>query len=325
MRRVILGLFIALTAVPLEAAEATKVVGVLFGSTSRDVPWIQSFLDELRDQGYVEGRNMRIEFRSAEGNVERLPSLAAELVALKPDVILSSSVATTRPLKELTRTIPIVMAQAQDPIKWGLIESLAHPGGNITGLTDVDAAGLLLKQMQMLKELVPGATEIVFVWNPLVAYKVEDFKEAQRAAPAMGVKILSLPVRDLEELRNSLDAMDAPINDGTRAMLVDTDHVAFRNRNLIIDFASRHRLPTMYTYREEVADGGLIAYSGLDLVTHLRRAATYVGKILKGAKPADLPVEQPTTFHLCVNLKTAKALDLAIPPSILIMADEVIE
>src|SRR6266852_4669067 len=159
MRRAILGLLIALgvlSALPLEAAEAaeaTKVVGVLFGSTSRNVPWMQSFLDELQDQGYVEGQNMRIEFRSAEGNIERLPSLAAELVALKPDVILSSGTATTRPLKDLTRTIPIVMAQASDPIKWGLIESLGHPGGNITGLADADSVELVLKQMQMLKEL----------------------------------------------------------------------------------------------------------------------------------------------------------------------------
>jgi len=330
MRRAILGLFIALgvlsgAPVQLEAEEATKVIGVLFVLTSRNVPWMQSFIDRMRDQGYVEGQNMRIEFRSAEGNYERLPSLAAELVALKPDVILSATLPGHRALKDLTQTIPIVMAGSPDPIKWGLIESLAHPGGNITGVTEFPGGSeFFLKQMQLLKELVPQATEIVFVWNPLLPHSSEDFKEAQRGAPAIGVNVRSLPVRDPEELRNSLDALDTPINDKTRAMLDESSALLLRYRSLIIDFAKQHRLPTMYNFREEVADGGLIAY-GVDLVANYRRVATYVGKILKGAKPADLPVEQPTKYNLIINMKTAKALDLAIPLSILYSATEVIE
>jgi putative ABC transport system substrate-binding protein len=331
MRLAILGLTItlgvfSLPALPLKAAETPRIIGVFFSSTSRDVPWMQGFLDALRDQGYVEGENIRIEFRSAEGNVDRLPSLAAELVAVNPDVILSSNNNTTRPLKDRTQTIPIVMAQAIDPIKWGFIESLARPGSNITGLTEIDTTGLIPKQMQMLKELVPQATEVVIIWNPLLESSVEDFNEAQRAAPSMGVRLRSVPIRNLRELRNSLETLETAINDGTpRAMLVDTYPPIFTNRSLIIDFAIRHRLPTMHVYREEAADGGLIAFGGMDLMTQFRRAATYVGKILKGAKPADLPVEQPTEFHLIINLKTAKALDLAIPPSLVARADELIE
>jgi len=330
MRQAILGLFIALgvlsgPSLPLEAEEATKVIGVLFGASPRNVPWMQGFLDGMRDQGYVEGQNMRIEFRSAEGNYERLPSLAAELVALKPDVILSGTNTTTRALKDVTQTIPLVMTNVTEPIRWGFIESLAHPGGNITGVTENPGGSeFFLKQMQLLKELVPQATEIVILWHPLSQLGAEDVEEAQRTAPAMGIHVLSLPVRDPEELRNSLDALDMSISDGTRGMLIDSDALMVRYRSLITDFAKQHRLPTMYNFREDVVDGGLIAY-GVDLVDQLRRPATYVGKILKGAKPADLPVERPTKYNLIVNMKTAKALDLAIPLSILYSADEVIE
>jgi putative ABC transport system substrate-binding protein len=331
MRRAILGLSITLgvllgASLPLESAEVPRVVAVFFTGTSRYVPHFAAFLDTLRDQGYVEGQNVRIEFRSAMGNVDRLAPIADELVALNPDVILSSNNNSTFPLRERTQTIPIVMALANDPMKWGFIESLSHPGGNITGLAEIDTTGLIPKQMQLLKELVPQAKEILIIWNPMLDPSVFDFEEAERTAPSLSVKLRSVPIRDLGELRNSLQTLDTSINDGTpRAMLVDTNPPFFTNRSLIIDFSIRHRLPTMHLYREEVADGGLIAFGGMDLTTQFRRAATYVAKILKGAKPADLPVEQPTRFHLVVNLKTAQALDLAIPPSILVRADEVIE
>jgi putative ABC transport system substrate-binding protein len=239
---------------------------------------------------------------------------------------LSSNNHSTFALRERTHTIPVVTVMFNDPIKWGFVESLSHPGGNITGLTETDTTAIIPKQLQLLKELVPQAKETLFIWNPALESSRYDLEIAEQAAPSLGVNLRPVPIRDLAELKNTLEALDATLDDGTpRAMLVDTNPPFFTNRRLIIDFSMRHRLPTMHLFREEVADGGLIAFGGIDRIDQYRRAALYVGKILKGAKPADLPVEQPTVFHLSLNLKTAKALDLAIPPSILVRADEVIE
>jgi putative ABC transport system substrate-binding protein len=326
MRLAILSLAIAFSVLsisPSKAQERATIprIGVLAGaSTSAHIPTLQGLWDGLRALGYVEGKDFRIEFRSAEGRNERLPALAAELAALKPDVIVASTTPTILALKNATRTIPVVLVTVSDPVGLGVVETLAHPGGNFTGLTD-NANEMIAKQVQVLKELLPEATEIVAIWNPTSSNNADQFALAQRAAAGMGVHVRSLPVRGPEELQQ---ALETPISRGVGGMLVIADALLYRYRRSIIEFATEHRLPALWPFSDAVAEGALMAY-GPNYVDIFRRAATYVDKVLKGAKPAEMPVEEPTTFGLVINLRTAATLDLTIPGSLLARADKLIE
>ena len=289
-----------------------------------DVP---SFLDDafregLRELGYIEGQNIVIEHRSPESKYERLPGLAADLVRLNVQVIVAASPAATKAAKQATSTIPIVFTVSGDPVADGLVASLARPGGNTTGLatTGPDLVG---KQLQMLKSVAPKVSRVAVLQNPNThrASHRGALRQAEGSARGLGMQLQVLDARTPSEIEAAFVAMSSQRVDG---ILVLRDAVFRAQRSQITALAAKHRLPAVYGLREEAEAGGLIAYGAS--VPHLyRRAATYVDKILKGAKPADLPVEQPTKFELVINLKTAKALGLTIPPSLLLRADQVIE
>jgi|SRR5437867_4962784 len=280
----------------------------------------EAFRQGLREVGYVDGQNIVIEYRYAEGKAERLPDLAAELVSLKVDVIVAGGTPAPLAAKHATRTIPIVMAAAGDPVGSGLVASLARPGGNVTGLGALSPE-LGGKRLQLLKEVVPGVSRVAVLWNAANPYAVLVARETEAAARTLGVQAQSLEVRGPDDFEN---ALPAAIRGGAGALIVVEDPLTFQYRMRIADFAARNRLPAIDGYREYAEAGALMAY-GANLADLYRRAATYVDKILKGAKPADLPVEQPTKFELVINIKTAKALGLTIPPSLLLRADQVIE
>ena len=280
----------------------------------------EAFLHGLRDLGYVEGENLIMERRDAEGQLERLPELAAQLVGLKVDVIVTWSVPGTRAAQRATSTIPIVMAQAGDPVRTGLVASLARPGGNVTGLSTMssDIAG---KQLQLLKEAAPKISRVAVLYNPTFLASVMGMREAQAAGPALGLAILPMEVHTSDELEDQFAVMTSVHVD---ALLTLGDPFASTHQRRILDFAAKSQLLALYFWREFVEAGGLMSY-GPSLPDMFRRAAYYVDRILKGAKPAELPVEQPTKFELVINLKTAKALGLTIPPTLLFQADEVIQ
>jgi putative ABC transport system substrate-binding protein len=292
-------------------------VGILGNENS--APW-EAFRRGLRDLGYVGGRNLTMESRWSEGRTERLPALAIELVQLRVDVIVASGTQAVRAAKQATSTIPIVMAVSAHPDKIGLVESLARPGGNVTGLDNV-GPDLKGKQLQLLKELAPKVSRVAVLWNPANLVETFGFKEMVTAAAVIGVEIQSIDVRTPDDYLAAFATVTASRAD---ALYAFGNPVNFKNRQLIADFALKSRLPSIYEERLFVESGGLLSYapSFTDL---FRRAATYVDKILKGAKPADLPVEQPTKYELLINLKTAKALGLTIPQSLLLRADQVIE
>jgi ABC-type uncharacterized transport system substrate-binding protein len=292
-------------------------VGILGNENS--APW-EAFRRGLRDLGYVGGRNLTMESRWSEGRTERLPALAIELVQLRVDVIVASGTQAVRAAKQATSTIPIVMAVSAHPDKIGLVESLARPGGNVTGLDNV-GPDLKGKQLQLLKELAQKVSRVAVLWNPANLVETFGFKEMVAAAAVIGVEIQSIDVRTPDDYLAAFATVTASRAD---ALYAFGNPVNFKNRQLIADFALKSRLPSIYEERLFVESGGLMSYapSFTDL---FRRAATYVDKILKGAKPADLPVEQPTKYELLINLKTAKALGLTIPPSLLLRADQVIE
>jgi putative ABC transport system substrate-binding protein len=328
-RRAFLGsLTGGLLAAPLaaEAQQAAKVPRIGFLALNRGAnPHVHEvFRQGLRDLGYVEGRNVVIEYRDAGGKVERLPALAAELVALKVDVIVTGGgTPTALAAKEATRTLPIVFASAGDPVTSGLVTSLARPGGNVTGSSNF-APELVGKCLEQLKQAVPEVSRVAVLWQPGAASERVDkdmLKAADVAARALGVRLRFVEARGRADI-------DRAFSDITRAragaLTVWTGAMFFSERKRLVDLAAKNRLPAVYPQREFVDAGGLMAY-GTDLADLFRRAATYVDKILKGAKPADLPVEQPTKFELVINLKTAKALGLTIPPSLLARADEVVQ
>jgi len=267
--------------------------------------------------GYVEGQDIIIETRFAGERPERLPGLAAELVRLKVDVIVPMDPPAVWAAKKATGTIPIVMPNGVDPVGAGQVASLARPGGNITGLAMLtrELAG---KRLELLKEVVPGVSRVAVLWNPAEPEEVIEWQEAQHAARTLGLQLHSLEVRGADDVDGALSAISKRRVD---ALYVAVFH---RWRKPVIEFAARNRLPAMGGLRHIVDEGALISY-GPNYDDLFRRAATYVDKILKGAKPADLPVEQPTRFELVINLKTAKALGLTIPQSVLIRADEVIQ
>jgi putative ABC transport system substrate-binding protein len=284
----------------------------------------EAFLQGPRDLGYVEGRNLVIEWRDAEGKPERFPALAAELVALKVDVIVAAG-GTLGALaaQQATRTLPIVFTAVGDPVAEGLVTSLARPGGNVTGLSTVSSE-LVGKSLELLRQAVPGVSRVAFLLKPDAMpgrAKKDRLKAADLTARALGVRLQVVEARGPEDF-------DRAFSDMTRtragALAVLATPVFDNERWRLVDLATKNRLPTVYSFRGDVEAGGLMSY-GPDLADLFRRSATYVDNILKGAKPGDLPVEQPTKFELVINLKTAKALGLTIPPSVLAQADHVVE
>jgi ABC-type uncharacterized transport system substrate-binding protein len=301
----------------VEAQPATKIprVGLLDYTASWD-PLRQG----LRDLGYVEGQNIALEYRRSEGRSERLPALAAELVRLKVNVIVTAGTPPTKAAMQATTTIPIVMVSIGDPLRTGLVASLARPGGNVTGNT-ILGAELAGKRLQLLKDILPNFSRVAFLWNPANASQIPHFDEIQAAARVLGLTVQSVEVRDPTEFESAFLKM---IRDRPDALIMTADAMHQLHLAWIVDFTAKRRLPAMYQLKEYVEAGGLMS-SGASQADLFRRAAIYVDKILKGAKPADLPVEQPTKFELVINLKTAKALGLTIPPSVLGRADHVIQ
>jgi putative ABC transport system substrate-binding protein len=281
---------------------------------------IEAFRQALRGLGHVEGTFV-LEVRYGDGRFERLPELARELVGLKMDVILATSDVVIAAIKRETQTIPIVMVFSTDPMGTGFVASLARPGGNVTGLSNISSE-LSRKRLELLREAVPGLSRVAALWNPDVRGALLDYKETEGAARLLRLELQSVEVSRAEDLDRAFSAVTK--QRAQALVLPGANPVGFINRGKIATFAQRNRLPSMYPTREYVEAGGLMSY-GPSLPDLFRRAATYVDKILKGAKPADLPVEQPTKFELVLNLKTAKALGLTIPPSLLQRADHVIE
>jgi putative ABC transport system substrate-binding protein len=281
---------------------------------------LDGFRQGLRDLGYVEGKTFVIEYRSADGHDERFPSLATELVRAKVDLILTRGTPAALAAKSATRTIPVVMAASGDPVGSGLVASLGHPGGNVTGLSLFNVE-IYAKRVELLRELVPRLTRIAGLFNMSNPVLPLQWKEVERAARSLGIQPQLLDVRRPEDLPR---AFDAAAKQRAEALVVGLDGVTQGNLRLIAELAAKQRLPSIYGAKEYVDFGGLITYGASDLHMY-HRAATFVDKIFKGAKPADLAVEQPTKFELVINLKTAKALGLTISPSLLLRANQVIE
>jgi len=296
-------------------------VGFLGNSTAAlEANLIGPFREGLRALGYEEGRNIVIEYRWAEGNYGRFPALIAELITAKVDVIVTAGTPATLAVKKATSTVPLVMIAVGDPVGTGIVTSLARPGGNITGLTSISAE-IDGKRLELLREVVPSMSHIAVLWNAASPLQVIAERQTQAAARVLQWKVLSLGVRSLKEIE---DAFATVVRERPGALLVLADRLFLHHRTRIMDFAIQQRLPGVHAYRELVEAGGLMSYGPSYAGMH-RRAAYYVDKILKGAQPADLPVERPAKFVLVVNLKAAKALGLTIPPSVILRADTVIE
>ena len=307
-----------LVAVAQQPAKIPKIGFLGAGPSSR--PWHESFLREFRKLGYVDGKNTTFIYRFADTNYDRLPALADELVRLKVDVIITPGSNDTRAAKNVTKTIPVVFLGAgSDPVALGLVDSLARPGGNLTGVSSM-ASELAGKRLELLKETIPNLSRVAVLWNPQNAGSMQVWKESQVPAKALGLQLHSMAVNSADELeRGFQEAVKAR----SGALVVTGGALLTTNRKQIINLAAKYRLPDISTGGEFVANGGLMSY-GPDPVEPYQRAAVMVDKILKGAKPADLPVEQPTKFQLMINLKTAKALGLTIPPVVMMRAEKVI-
>jgi len=309
--------------VAAEAQQPKKVPGIGYLSTnssSTKPARTEAFRQGLRQLGYVEGKNIVIEWRYAEGKPDRLPALAAELVRLRVDVIVTGGPVPTRAAKETTSTIPIVMAQDNDPVGSGFVASLARPGGNITGLATL-APELSGKQLELLKEIVPRLSRVAVLGNSINPVNAQMLREAEIAARAFKVQLQYLDVLDPKDIET---AFRAASKERAEAVLALPSFLLNSQRKQVVDLAVKSRLPAIYDRREFVDDGGLTSYA-TNFADLARRAATYVDKILKGAKPADLPVEQPTKFELIINLKAAKQIGLTFPPDVLARADLVIK
>ena len=308
----------------IEAPQAAKLyrIGVLdvVGAASNEAN-LSAFRQGLRELGYVEGQNLVIEYRSADGRAERFPDLATELVRLRVDVIVTRGTSAALGAKHVTETIPIVMASSGDPIFAGLVASLARPGGNVTGLHVIVPPQLAGTRLQLLKEVMPGLSRVGVLLDSGDVYSRLMMREIERVAHAIGVQLQSVDARRPADFER---AFEAAILDRVDALITVEGVLTVTDLTRIVDFAAMGRLPAIYGLREFVEAGGLMAY-GTDLRDLFRRSATYVHRILQGAKPADLPVEPPAKFELVINLKTAKALGLTIPPSLLRRADHVIQ
>ena len=289
------------------------------GAAALNTADLDAFRDGLRELGYAEGRDFTLETRYAEGQLERSPALATELVRLPVDLIVAVGTAPGRAARDATGTIPVVLVQG-DAVGFGLVASLARPGGNITGLTSISTQ-LNGKRLELLKEVVPGIARVAILWNPAIPERAAEFPDAESAARALGLQAISLEVREAGELATAFEAASRL---RAEALLTLNNTVLGTNRMQLADLATKGRLPMMSNSRDFADAGGLMGYGPSNRDQH-RRAATFVDKILKGASPADLPIEQPTTFDFAINLKTAQALGLTIPPSVLQQATEVIQ
>jgi putative tryptophan/tyrosine transport system substrate-binding protein len=306
-----------------QQGEQMRRVGVLLTTAADDpesLARVGAFLQGLQELGWTDGRNVRLEYRWGSGDGERIRKYAAELVALAPDVILVTGNSGMGPLQQATRTLPIVFVNAADPVGGGFAVSLARPGGNATGFSSIEY-GMSGKWLELLKQVSPGLTRAAVIRDPSIASGSGQLGAIQAVGPFLGVEVSPIDAREPTEIERAVTDFARSPNAG---LIVPASTPAIFHRKLIITLAARYRLPAVYSYRFFVADGGLISY-GADSVEPFRRAAGYVDRILKGEKPGDLPVQAPTKYALVINLKTAKALGLEIPSSVLARADEVIE
>ena len=328
MRRIMLGVFalaVSLILAPLvvgaEPGEKLHRIGMLeTRSAVLNAANIDAFRRGLRELGYQEGQNLELVYRSSDGRDERFPDLASQLVRLNVEVIVTRGTPAALAAKRATQIIPVVMAASGDPVGTGLVSSLGHPGGNVTGLSYLNVE-IYAKRVQLLRELLPRLTRLAGLFNMGNPVLPLQWKQVEGAARSLGIQPQLFDVRRPEDLPR---AFDAAAKERAEALIVALDGVTQGNLRLIAELAAKQRLPSIYAAREYVNFGGLITYGPSDLYSY-QRAATFVDKILKGAKPADLPVEQPTKFELVINLKTAKALGLSIPQSLLVRADEIIQ
>ena len=297
-------------------------IGVLlgFGNDPQGLAWMAGFRQRLQELGWADGRDLQIDVRWGSGNIDYIRATAADLVNSKPDVILVYSVRVLNAMRQATREIPVVFIATSDPVGLGLVKSLAHPGGILTGfmLYEVSVAG---KLVELLKEMAPHLARIALLFNPENSSAAGYRRSIETVAKSLGVVPVWLPVRNAADIENAVDTFAREPNVG---LVLPTDVTTIVYRDLIVALAARHRLPAVYSFRADVTSGGLMCY-GPDTADLFRRASSYVDRILKGEKPADLPVQAPTKFELVINLKTAKALGLTVPPAVLARADEVIE
>ena len=314
--------FLLTTTTVAQAQQPARIprIGILIGSSASNYSArVEAFRRRLRELGYVEGKNIFIEYRYAEGKLERLPDLAAELVGLKVDVIVTTGQAVLV-AKKASPTLPIVFGAAADPVGAGLVSSLARPGGNITGLS-LMAQDLDGKRLELLKEAFPKVARVAFLWVPVDSRGNLALTEMEAAAKALGLKLLSLPVRSLDDFESAFARGE---KERAQALITSASPLIDTQQRQVLDFAAKNRLPAMYHTSEYVEAGGLMSY-GPNYPDLWRRAADFVDKILKGAKPADIPVEQPTKFEFVVNLTSAKQIGVTIPPNVLARADRVIK
>ena len=318
--RLILMLFILAFRAEAQQPKTTRI-GFLGNSTADlEAHLVGPFRDGLRELGYVENKNIVIEYRWAEGKYERFPALIAELLAVPVDIIVTAGTPASLAVKKATSSIPLVMIAVGDPVGTGLIKSLNQPGANVTGVTSI-ASDLEGKRLELLREVVPRVSHVAVLWNPVSPFQVVSEKELQAAAQTFHIKVLSLGVKAVEELDSAFQAIR---KERPEALLVLADRFFLHNRARIMDFALQNRLPGVHAYQELVEVGGLMSYGPSYADMH-RRAAYFVDRILKGAKPGELPVEQPKKFELVINLRTAKQIGLSIPPHVLVRADRVIK
>jgi ABC-type uncharacterized transport system substrate-binding protein len=306
-----------------QQGERMRRIGVLLPAAADDTQyqtWVGAFLQGLALSGWIVGQNVRIDTRWATANADAVRRHAAELAASTPDVILAPGASTVGPLLQATRTVPIVFAVVADPVGAGFVESLARPGGNTTGFT-VFEYGIAGKWLELLKEIAPNVTRMAVLRDPATPTGTGQFGAIQSVAPSLGVEVNPINVRDAAESESAVTAFARSSN---RGLIITASGLAVIHRDLIVKLAAQHRLPAVYFDRPFVTAGGLVSY-GPDQVDQFRRAAGYVDRILKGEKPADLPVQAPTKYELVINLKTAKALGIEVPPTLLARADEVIE
>ena len=327
-RREFIGLLGGATAWPLAAraqqSERMRRIAVIQGGQDprdpRSQPNTVAFLEALQQLGWTDGQNVKIDYRWPMGDAEKARTYALEVVALAPDVILAVTAVNMTPLLQATRSVPIVFVGVVDPVGAGYVDSLSRPGGNVSGFTLFDY-GLSTKWLELLKQIAPGVTRAAVLRDPAITSGIGQFAVIQYAAPSVGLEVSPVDVRDVSGIERDVAAFARFANGG---LIVAASPLSFAHREQIIALAARHKLPTVYFLRDFVSGGGLISY-GPDVADHFRRAAGYVDRILKGEKPADLPVQAPTKYELVINLKTAKALSITIPPTLLARADEVIE
>ena len=303
-----------------QQSASPRRIGVLLVVFSPESKEAHAFREGLRDAGYIEGRDIVIEWRSTSGDYARVPELIADLVRRKVEVIVVDGTVASQALKRATSTIPIVTTLVADPVGSGLVASLAHPGGNVTGLTNM-VTDLTVKRLQLLKETIPTLKRVAVLWNPATAWHAKAIEDLKTVAPSLSIQLSLVGVRTPEEIDPAISAVSRA---HAQALYVIGDPFLFTHRIALIEPALKGRLPTMHTARQYADAGGLMSY-GANFSDLMRRSAGYVDKILKGAKPSDLPMEQPTQFELVLNLKTARSLGLTIPESILLRADEVLQ